>query len=96
MSTKWIVNLVNYYCLNKKKNLQLSDNDFDSVELIQKKNPENFLYFDRESEELAIMTPRQQDLLEMYGHKCVIMDSTHGTNPYKYQLTTITIVDSHK
>ncbi len=45
---------------------------------------------------LGIMTEGQQHLLEKYGEKCIAIDSTHGTNNYDFQLTTIMIIDENK
>ena len=42
---------------------------------------------------LAIQTQFQRDLLVTYGHTCVCMDSTHGSNMYDFKLITILVLD---
>ena len=42
---------------------------------------------------LGIQTEFQRDLLKQFGSEAVCMDSTHGTNHYDFQLTTLLIVD---
>ncbi|KAF8785819.1 hypothetical protein HNY73_011322 [Argiope bruennichi] len=42
-------------------------------------------------------TEAQMKLLELYGGKCIILDSTHGANQYGFQLTTILVnEDNHE
>ena len=45
--------------------------------------------------QLALMNGAQQELFAMYGSNIVMIDSTHGTNPYNIKLTTIMVVDSN-
>ena len=45
---------------------------------------------------LCLMKPYQKFMLEKYGNKCITIDSTHGTNNYDFQLTTIMIIDENK
>ena len=42
---------------------------------------------------LGIATESQMDLLKMYGEKCVMVDSTHGTNQHGFHLTTLIVND---
>ena len=42
---------------------------------------------------LGIQTEFQRDLLKQFGSEAVCMDSTHGTNHYDFQLTTLLIVN---
>ena len=45
---------------------------------------------------LVIMTEVQRNLLQLFGPgKINCVDSTHGTNQYDFQLTTLLIVDDH-
>jgi hypothetical protein len=39
------------------------------------------------------MNAAQQRMLEKYGNNILMIDSTHGTNPYQIQLTTLMAVD---
>ncbi|XP_068085177.1 uncharacterized protein [Anabrus simplex] len=48
-------------------------------------NTEDFL--------VVIMTPYQKMMLSKFTNFKVLMDSTHGTNAYDFQLTTVMIVD---
>ena len=106
LMTKSVGNMRNYYQLNPLQNMQLHANEFESVKLYFERNQKDLLYYDfpitsdekidGEKIELAIMTPQQQQLLVLYGKKCIVMDSTHGTSPFHLQLTTIMIIDSHK
>lgn len=41
---------------------------------------------------LGIMNEAQEKLLDLYG-SCIMIDSTHGTNQYGFQLTTILVND---
>ena len=38
---------------------------------------------------LALATRSQRFMLEKYGHNIIAMDSTHGTNDYDFQFTTV-------
>ncbi|GFU23451.1 uncharacterized protein NPIL_288011 [Nephila pilipes] len=44
---------------------------------------------------LAIMNDAQEKLLELYGKQCVMIDSTHGTNQYGFQMTTLMVHDEN-
>ncbi|GFS76125.1 uncharacterized protein NPIL_367091 [Nephila pilipes] len=44
---------------------------------------------------LAIMNDDQEKLLELYGKQCVMIDSTHGTNEYGFQMTTLMVQDEN-
>ncbi|KAF8771826.1 hypothetical protein HNY73_019196 [Argiope bruennichi] len=47
---------------------------------------------------LGFATEAQMKLLELYGEKCIMLDSTHGTNQYGFQLTTVLVnnTDNHE
>ena len=45
---------------------------------------------------LAIMNESQRFMLKKYGEKVICIDSTHGTNQYNYQLTTLMVIDDNK
>jgi len=45
---------------------------------------------------LAIMTDSQQTLFDLYGDDIISIDSTHGTNKYDIQLTSLLVVDSNR
>ncbi|XP_054257441.1 uncharacterized protein LOC128985204 [Macrosteles quadrilineatus] len=42
---------------------------------------------------LGIMTEAQAGMLKKYGRDCICIDSTHGTNAYKFEMTTILVLD---
>ena len=42
---------------------------------------------------LVIQTQFQQELFEKYSHKILCIDSTHGTNAYRFQLITCIVPD---
>ncbi|KAJ1528131.1 hypothetical protein ONE63_008045 [Megalurothrips usitatus] len=44
----------------------------------------------------AFQTDRQLDLMRKHGSKILIVDETHGTNHYKYQLLTVMVVDENR
>ncbi|GFR32135.1 c2H2-type domain-containing protein [Trichonephila clavata] len=44
---------------------------------------------------LGIMNDTQEKLLELYGKNCIMIDSTHGTNQYNFQLTTLMVHDEN-
>lgn len=46
---------------------------------------------------LVIMSPAQVAGLRLFGRrgKEVALDSTHGTNAYDFQLTTLLVIDEH-
>ena len=43
---------------------------------------------------LILMNEYQKNLLTRYGDKIITIDSTHGLNPYDFQLTTVMIIDN--
>lgn len=45
---------------------------------------------------LGIQTDRQKRLMEELAGKIVVVDETHGTNAYKYQLLTVLVVDDNR
>jgi len=45
---------------------------------------------------LIIATRGQKYMMEKYSHSIIAIDSTHGTNDYNFQLTTIMIVDENR
>ena len=66
---------------------QLPDNPVLIYEPLNESN-ENFL--------LAIMNESQRYMLKKYGERVICIDSTHGTNQYDYQLTTLMVIDDNK
>lgn len=42
---------------------------------------------------LGIMTEAQAEMLKKYGDDCVCLDSTHGTNAYNFEMTTLLVLD---
>ena len=42
---------------------------------------------------LVLSTPWQREVFHKYASKQVLIDSTHGTNGYEFQLTTLMSVD---
>lgn len=42
---------------------------------------------------LVFMNTAQREMLNKYGNDIIMIDATHGTNPYKIQLTTLMVVD---
>ena len=45
---------------------------------------------------LVISTEGQRGMLEHYSSNVVAIDSTHGTNDYDFQLTTLMIIDENR
>uniref|UniRef100_A0A8D9ARJ8 MULE transposase domain-containing protein n=1 Tax=Cacopsylla melanoneura TaxID=428564 RepID=A0A8D9ARJ8_9HEMI len=45
---------------------------------------------------LGIQTDRQRDLMKQHGNKILVVDETHGTNQYRYQLLTCLVVDDNR
>lgn len=41
------------------------------------------------------MNEAQEKLLDLYGNRCIVIDSIHGTNEYDFQLTTILLHDDN-
>ncbi|GFY74776.1 uncharacterized protein TNIN_439101 [Trichonephila inaurata madagascariensis] len=56
---------------------------------------DNYSRIDKRDFLLAIMNDAQEKLLELYGKNCVMIDSTHGTNQYNFQLTTLMVHDEN-
>ncbi|XP_077542029.1 uncharacterized protein LOC144154804 [Haemaphysalis longicornis] len=52
--------------------------------------------FSKEDFALALMTELQEEMLNEYGSGIVCVDSTHGTNSYDFQLTTLLVLDEYK
>ncbi|KAF8789307.1 hypothetical protein HNY73_007251 [Argiope bruennichi] len=44
---------------------------------------------------LGMMNDAQEKLLELYGNSCVMIDSTHGTNQYAFELLIVMIHDEN-
>ena len=44
---------------------------------------------------LVVQTEFQCEMLKKYGSNAVCVDSTHGTNSYYFNLTTILVVDEY-
>ena len=44
---------------------------------------------------LGIANEVQIDMLNLFGKKCVVLDSMHGTNQYGYNLTTVLVHDKN-
>ncbi|KAK3918851.1 Transcription factor hamlet [Frankliniella fusca] len=55
------------------------------VKVEQFLEPEDFL--------LVIMTPYQRKMAEKFASSRILIDSTHGTNQYDFQLTTLLTID---
>lgn len=59
--------------------------------LVYKPQGERFAYLDKDFC-LVIMTVAEKEMLK-FGHEKICIDSTHGTNPYDFLLTTLLVVD---
>lgn len=44
---------------------------------------------------LIIMNQSQQHMLRTFGSNIIAIDSTHGLNPYNFELTTLLVIDEH-
>lgn len=44
----------------------------------------------------AFQTERQLELMKKHGSKILIVDETHGTNQYKYELLTAMVIDENR
>ncbi|KAE8737484.1 hypothetical protein FOCC_FOCC017052 [Frankliniella occidentalis] len=44
----------------------------------------------------AFQTERQPDLMKRHCSKILVVDETHGTNQYKYQLLTVIVIDDDR
>uniref|UniRef100_T1KRL2 C2H2-type domain-containing protein n=1 Tax=Tetranychus urticae TaxID=32264 RepID=T1KRL2_TETUR len=79
-----------------------ASNDLLSVEMWMeqfKDLPDNpILIYEKDDKPfmLGIMNETQQFMFEKYGKNILSIDSTHGTNAYKFQLTTLLTVDDNK
>ena len=56
----------------------------------------NFTNLKKDDFLLAIMNQLQKELFLTFGSKCVAIDSTHGTNSYDFQLTTLMVLDEQR
>lgn len=45
---------------------------------------------------IALMNTGQAEMLMRYGTDIVVMDSTHGTNAYGFQMTTVMVIDNFR
>ncbi|KFM69083.1 hypothetical protein X975_14697, partial [Stegodyphus mimosarum] len=76
---------------------KLQDGECNSVLVYKQvgKVLEDFPAIQKEEFLLGIMNEPQQKLLELYGSDCIMIDSTHGTNQYGFQLSTVTVHDEN-
>ncbi|BET02069.1 Zinc finger protein [Nesidiocoris tenuis] len=44
---------------------------------------------------LAVMTSEQEEILKKFGDKVVALDSTRGTNAYRFEITTLLVSDEY-
>ena len=54
---------------------------------------DEFEYIQENDFFLILMNPYQKEMLQRFGDKIICIDSTHGLNPYDFQLTTILVLD---
>lgn len=54
---------------------------------------EKFPQLKKEDFVLILMNDSQLDVLKKFGERCVCADSTHGMNPYGFDLTTVLTLD---
>ncbi|XP_074604241.1 uncharacterized protein LOC141857650 [Brevipalpus obovatus] len=88
---------------NLQGNIKRHSNDFQSLDLWIEElraSPENpvILYenpHDKQNFMLALMNNYQRYMLKAFGKNVVCIDSTHGCNAYKFQLTTLMTVDDN-
>ena len=89
---------------NLQGNIERHSDDFQSLDLwieelrASSDNPV-ILYenpHDKKNFMLALMNDYQKYMLEKFGKNVVCIDSTHGCNSYKFQLTTLMRVDDNK
>ena len=79
-------------------------NDLISVESwineMQSSNSEPILLYQAQEQNnpfmLAISTTAQICMFNKYGSNIIAIDSTHGTNDYDFQLTTVMVVDENR
>ena len=106
ITTKDISNLRNKYAFGEDG--RLHKDDLSSVQLLAEKmskNKSDAILLKRIGEELngfcndqfilIIITEAQQYMLKSFGNNIICIDSTHGTNPYNIQLTTIMVIDNN-
>jgi hypothetical protein len=55
--------------------------------------PDESGHLKHEDFQLVIMTPFQKLMLNDFGNNIICVDTTHGTNAYDFNLTTLLIVD---
>lgn len=70
---------------------EMQASDFDPVIIHQEQNELDGLPLI-----LGISNRAQRYMLERFGDDIIAMDSTHGTNDYDFQLTTIMVVDENR
>lgn len=94
---------------NVQSNIIFHDDDTKSVNILidklqSKENNPILMYKPYGLEEpvigtnnffLVFMNFAQEEMLNKYGNDILMIDSTHGTNPYKIQLTTLMVVDDN-
>lgn len=85
-------------------NVKRDANDLVSVESwikeMQSSDSDPILFYQEPSDEdsfiLIISTSAQLSMFNRYGSNIIAIDSTHGTNDYNFQLTTIMVVDENR
>ncbi|XP_077501968.1 uncharacterized protein LOC144112993 [Amblyomma americanum] len=99
VTTKDLRNIADKFRIGKEE--QRDPDDFKSVDLwveeMRAENESPLLYYMKKGDpnshdgdfELALMTFPQRELLSKLGTEKLCIDSTHGTNKYKFQLTTL-------
>ena len=67
---------------------------------MQSSDSDPILFYQEPSDEdsfiLIISTSAQLSMFNRYGSNIIAIDSTHGTNDYNFQLTTIMVVDENR
>ncbi|XP_025018607.1 uncharacterized protein LOC107371466 [Tetranychus urticae] len=91
---------------NLKANVNRNANDLVSVESwiaeMRSSEQDPIILYQEPAEDgsssfvLGISTIGQRYLLEKHGENIIAIDSTHGTNDYDFQLTTIMVVDENR
>ncbi|XP_074604017.1 uncharacterized protein LOC141857426 [Brevipalpus obovatus] len=70
------------------------------IEQMKSMNVNPIIIYEAEDAEnqfiLGICNEGQRFVLEKFGNDVIAMDSTHGTNDYNFQLTTIMVVDENR
>ncbi|XP_034236338.1 uncharacterized protein LOC117642361 [Thrips palmi] len=103
-----LLNVIREFKLDKNR---AHDNDAFSVELWvaeqQEKNPNMVAYYKGQHKQdpsevlrdedfmIVLMTEYQKELVRKYSSDKILIDSTHGTNNYDFQLTTLMTVDEY-